>query len=279
MEGSEEPQAVYIEQLYGDTGLSEEEVGAIVDQSLHPRSRDMLFDVAAGLGLARGQRLLDVGCGDGRYLFELTRRFGCVAFGVDPVRANVQRARAARERTRENEPVVASLVHIARGRIEALPFSDSTFDLVWARDMLLHVGDLTAGLRECRRVLAPGGHALVLQMFATPWLEPAEARRLWPPLAAVPRNVDPEYFEACVHRAGFTVGSREDLRGEWREFAEETGERTTSRKLLRAARLIRARDRFLPELGRPAYETELADCLWGIYQMIGKLSARVYVLA
>ena len=35
---------------------------------------------------------------------------------------------------------------------------------------------------------------LVFQMFATPWLDPTEAERLWPPLAAVPANTDPERF-------------------------------------------------------------------------------------
>jgi len=145
--------------------------------------------------------------------------------------------------------------------------------------MLIHVEDLTAGLNECRRVLAPNGHALVFQMFATRWLEPSEARRLWPPLAAVPRNADPEYFEACVHCAGLSVLSQEEIRSEWLELAEEGGERTTSRQLLRAARHIRARDRLLPQLGRQAYEATLADCLWGVYQMIGKLSGRIYVFA
>jgi SAM-dependent methyltransferase len=214
--------------------------------------------------LGPGQRVLDVGCAGGRHLFELARRFGCHTFGLEPVRANVDRARAAMARMLQDEPRVASLASLARGRIEALPFADSTFDLVWARDMLIHVDDLTTGLKECRRVLAGHGHALIFQMFATPWLEPEEARRLWPPLAAVARNADPEYFEDCVQRAGLTVVSHQDIRSDWREFAEETGKGTTSRQLLWAARLIRSRDRLLPRLGAGPYESTLADCLWGV---------------
>ena len=268
-----------IEDFYTDQGPSEEAVGTLLDQSLHPRGPEMLFDLAAEVGLGAGKRALDVGCGGGRHMFGLARRFGCSAFGVDPVQAQIDRAREAVEREREAEPSVASLVHVARARIEALPFADSSFDLVWARDMLIHVPDLLAGLKECRRVLKEGGHALVFQMFATPWLEPQEARRLWPPLAAVARNADPEFFEESVRQAGFTVVTRDEIGSEWREFAEESGEQKTSRRLLRAARLLRGRDRLAPEIGRAAYEATLADCLWGVYQMIGKLSPRVYALA
>jgi hypothetical protein len=48
---------------------------------------------------------------------------------------------------------------------------------------------------------------------------------------------------------------------------------------LHAARLIRDAERFRGELGLVTYEVELADSLWGVYQMIGKLSPRVYVLS
>ena len=238
----------------------------------------MLFDVAAELGVGPGSRVLDVGCRDGRHVFELARRFGCLTTGVDPVQANLQQGEAALDKIKVEEPKVARLVQLLRGRIESLPFVDTAFDLVWARDMLIHVEDLAAGLRESKRVLAPHGHVLIFQMFATPWLGPAEAQRLWSSLAAVPRNPDPEYFESSVAQAGFTIASRQDIGSEWREFGEDHGDHRTSRQLLRAARLIRGREALVAKLGRADYEAELANSLWGVYQMIGKLSGRIYVL-
>ena len=70
------PPPISIDDVYGDEGPSEEEIGALLDQSLHPRGPDMLFDIAGELGLRPGRRVLDVGSGDGRRLLELTQRFG-----------------------------------------------------------------------------------------------------------------------------------------------------------------------------------------------------------
>jgi SAM-dependent methyltransferase len=278
-EPKEQPFANSVEDMYSDTGLSTEEVMALLDQSLDPRGPDMLFEVAGRLGLGPGQRVLDIGCRDGKQALELARRFGCMVFGVELVQDNLDSGRGMMDDARENEPEVAALVHLVRGRIETIPFPDGTFDLVWARDMLIHIPDLAGALKESHRVLGGGGHMLLFQMFATPWLEPEEANRLWPPLAAVPQNADPDHFERCVAEAGFRIIVRDEIRSEWREYLEETGPGKTSRQLLHAARLLRDRDRFVEALGHVGYEVELADSLWGVYQMVGKLSPRVYLLA
>jgi SAM-dependent methyltransferase len=239
----------------------------------------MLFDVVRGLGIGGGHRVLDVGCRDGRHAFELARRFGCCCTGIELVRANLERGLRLLDAARRDEPEVAARVDLVQGRAEALPFADATFDLVWVRDVLIHVPDLSAALRECRRVVAPSGHVLVFQMFATPWLEPGEAARLWPALAAIPRNTDPSFFEEALDGAGLRQVRREEIGSEWRERAEEDRSARTSTQLLHAARLIRDRERLRGHLGAVSYDVELADCLWGVYQMIGKLSARVYLLA
>ncbi len=264
------PPAIPFEEIYAGTELHDEAVEALLEEGLDPRGPDMLFDLAGELGLARGQLVVDVGCGDGKKALELAKRFGCRVIGVEPIRANLER--------RQREPVETELVTFVQGRIEAIPLPYATADLVWARDMLVHVPDLVAGLRECRRVLKRDGRLLAFQMFATPWLEPAEASRLWPALAVLPQNVDPEHFEASAQAAGLTVARREEVRSEWREWEEEHGNRRTSRQLLHAARLLRDPARYIERFGRTAYEVELADCLWGVYQMVGKLSPRVYVL-
>ena len=51
--------------------------------------------------------------------------------------------------------------HVRQGAGEELPYDDGTFDLVTAFDVVEHMDDDLAGLREMYRVLRPGGHALI----------------------------------------------------------------------------------------------------------------------
>ncbi len=223
MNETDQPIAVSVGEMYGDGPLTSGEIHAILDRSLNPRRPDMLFDIAGELGVGAGSVVLDVGSRDGRHLIELARRFGCHAVGLEFVWDNIASGFPEFESVRAEEPEVAARISTVRGSINSLPFPDERFDLVWARDMLIHVPDLRGALAECRRVLRPAGAALAYQMFATSWLEPAEAARLWPALAAVQVNTDPAYFEGCVEDAGLMVVRREELRSEWREFAEESG--------------------------------------------------------
>ena len=51
-------------------------------------------------------------------------------------------------------------VHVARAMAEWLPLRARSVDIIWCRDMLVHVRDLNAASRECARILRPGGSML-----------------------------------------------------------------------------------------------------------------------
>lgn len=91
---------------------------------------------------SKGERVLDLGCGDGAVLPEL-QSAGVTPVGADPSRVALDRAPAGFE-----------LVHLTG---EALPFPDGSFDGVWAAEILSHALDVTGTLSEARRVLRPGG--------------------------------------------------------------------------------------------------------------------------
>jgi SAM-dependent methyltransferase len=92
-------------------------------------------------------RILDVGCGTGANL-ELLGRFG-EAEGVDVSEDALAFCRAR------------GLANVRRGAAEKLPYEDGTFDLVTALDVVEHLDDDVAGLREMRRVLRESGRALL----------------------------------------------------------------------------------------------------------------------
>lgn len=100
--------------------------------------------------LERGQRVLDVGCGPGTVTTDLAARVapGHVV-GVDSSAAVIEIAQ-------EGAGDVAN-VEFRTGDAMALPFEDDTFDVVHAHQVLQHLSDPVAALREMRRVTRPGG--------------------------------------------------------------------------------------------------------------------------
>jgi len=108
-----------------------------------------------------GARVLEVGCGTGRWL-ELLAAEGCAVLGVDPSMRMLERAA---------DRCGAGVV--VRGAAEALPFRDGSFDLVLVVNALHHFVDPRMGLSECARVLAPAGR------FLTIGLDPSQGRDRW----------------------------------------------------------------------------------------------------
>jgi hypothetical protein len=143
--------------------------------------------------------------------------------------------------------------------------------------MLVHIDDLPRAFAECHAALRRGGHMLIYNQFGTERLEPREGEWLWRTMGVVTRNTAPAYFEESLTQAGFTTLEMIELGSELQEyFEEQTG--SVSRELLHAARMRRAPERYIAQFGQTNYDMTLGDCLWHIYQMLGKLSPRIYVL-
>ncbi len=263
--------------LYAYAGL-DPEAAALLEQSLSPRPRSMLVDLAASLGLGPGQVVLDAGCRDGRYGIPLVRRFGCRVVGVDVVDAGFARGRADAA-----SAGVASSIGFVQGDLEALPIRSGACDLVWCRDTLEHIGDPGGFLRECGRVLRPGGGMLLHTAFATELLEERERARLVEALTLSPSAMSRAVVEGAIAAAGFEVAGDDHIGAEWvehdLEHDLEHGDRSTvAASLLAVSRLVRARDQFLAALGPAWYERMLAFEQWRLYLVLGKLETRVYRL-
>jgi ubiquinone/menaquinone biosynthesis C-methylase UbiE len=105
------------------------------------RARDPIDWLASRLAALTGGRVLDLGCGEGRFL-------PARGVGLDP---DEERLRIARARSRL----------VVRADARALPFADGTFDTVYAIRVLNDTGDVDRALAEAVRVLRPRGTLLV----------------------------------------------------------------------------------------------------------------------
>ncbi len=248
------------------------ELLARLDQSLCPRSPSMLYDLAAELGVNAGSRVLDAGCGTGTHACGLAARYGCAVVGLDLAETNLKLARG---RTRKEG--LSDLVTYQQGDIQDMPFHDAIFDLIWCRDMLIHVRWLRKALAECVRVLKPEGTIIVHTIFATALLEPNEAAWLYKVLDIAPENMSAAYVEETCTDAALQVYSREEIGSEWLEYAQEQ-QADCSQEVLHIARMRRGRASLVAEFGQAAYDVMLAVHHWNVYLMLGKLSSTVYTL-
>jgi SAM-dependent methyltransferase len=98
-----------------------------------------------------GQRVLDAGCGGGRYTVAWRQLGAAEAVGVDfsstGVDSAIGRVRAAG----------IDGVRFERGDVLALPYEDDEFDIVFSNGVLHHTENWQQGVRELLRVLKPGG--------------------------------------------------------------------------------------------------------------------------
>jgi len=263
-----------LEEAYDKYPRIEEEFQAALDASLDPRGPEMLYDLVSDLGLQPGSTVVDVGCGEGRHTVKLAERFGFTVTGLDPVARHLESGNKELAEAAKRYPELSHRVHFKLGKAEDLPVEDASVDLVWCRDVLVHVDALDRAYAEFRRILRQGGRVIVYQMFGTDRLEPREAELLFDD----PIRASPDRTDAAIVAAGLELDDCIDIGTEWGEWSEEQSGKG-SRSLLHASRLLRDPERYIGRFGRAAYDTMFADCLWQVYGMIGKFNRRVYLLS
>jgi 2-polyprenyl-3-methyl-5-hydroxy-6-metoxy-1,4-benzoquinol methylase len=134
-----------------------------------------------------GDRVLDLGAGDGAFAAELAAA-GCAVIAVDVAEEALRRARA-------RVPGLDAR-QIDEGR--PLPLGEDEVDVVWAGEVLEHVADVVGLLADVRRVLRWGGTLLV----TTP-----NHGRLPVAALALAGRFDAEFDPRADHLRFFTAGS------------------------------------------------------------------------
>jgi SAM-dependent methyltransferase len=150
--------------------------------------------------LGPAARLLDVGCGTGRFAVFAAERLGARVWGVDPSPEMLEQARLRGGRG----------VGWKLAAAEHLPFKDGWFDAAHAHLVMHVVDDLSAALSEMARVLCAGGR-LVVVSFRAEHFDRFHLNPYFPTLAGIDRArfPDPAALSAAIAGAGFhDVGER-----------------------------------------------------------------------
>lgn len=248
------------------------DVYARLDESLNPRSADMLYEIAA-THIAEGDTILDAGCRDAAHLIELARRHPTInGVGVEPVEIHVARARTA-----VRDAGLDHRITIHQSVVHDLPAAPESIDFVWCRDVLVQVDGLVDGLRGLRRAMSRDARLLAYSSFATDRLDGHDLEMMRRHLGWLEDNVRRENMEAAFTLAGLIIEHVEEIGTEWREYAEERTQ-PTSKSLLRLARLRRQRDEIIEWRGQQIYDHLEANLHYEVFLFLGKLEPVIHIL-
>lgn len=159
------------------------------------------------VGVSRGTRLLDVGCGAG-LAAQLAAELGAQVTGIDAAPAFIE---IARERVMDGDFLV--------GDMEELPFAGASFDVITGFNSFQHAANPVAALKEAKRTARGGG-----QIAIVTWGKPQECEHA-PVMAAIaallpPSPIrtggpfaftEPGRLEALLEQAGLPAGESGEI--------------------------------------------------------------------
>ena len=110
-------------------------------------SPELFFEQCVKRTVQPGDRLLDAGCGLGKFFsFDFAKEIGCQITGVD---------------VQQDLALNPNLHYRVQADLITLPFSNESFDVITCRLVVEHLADPAAALNEFHRVLKPGGRLAI----------------------------------------------------------------------------------------------------------------------
>jgi len=172
----------------------------------------------------QGGRILDLGCGEGRFSVPLGIRFHAVIYGIDPSRKMLSIA-SKRER-------FGAQVHYAVGAAERIPFVSDVMSLVFMSMVYHHLDRVSEAVSEIKRILAPGRHVVVRNSTRGNTLENGTFD-CFPSARKLESNRMPDDADVVLsfERGGLVTVSSEDVKQVFAQNYEEYYQKLAGRAL------------------------------------------------
>ena len=179
------------------------------DESPAEAQVKLVETLAARSGIQRGGRILDVGCGIGGSSLWLASELGCQVLGI-----TISPKQAAMAADRAREQGLSRRVRFKVKDANQLDLPPESFDAVWVIEASEHLTDKPRFIRDCARILRPGGMLAICAWVAADRLEQPCPRELvaqvcqgmlCPSLASLPA------YKAWMKESGFHQIGAEDI--------------------------------------------------------------------